>query len=217
MLNTLIVLLAVVLMSGLLYFEREEEGRIRALNKGALSLLFIAAAAVQKPSVPPYYLLLLAGLIFCLGGDVFLALPRKEMFFYGLISFLLGHVFYIFGFFYLSGVSGWTWIGAAAGVLTSGAVYLHLRSHLHEMKKPVLLYIFVITAMVTGAWSVLGEPTLQRPGRIMIFTGALAFYLSDLFVARDRFLKKAFLNRLVGLPMYYAGQFLLAFSVGVLK
>lgn len=51
----------------------------------------------------------------------------------------------------------------------------------------------------------------------MVFGGALLFYLSDIFVARDRFLKTSFLNRLVGLPIYYAGQFLLAFSVGLLR
>jgi hypothetical protein len=27
-------------------------------------------------------------------------------------------------------------------------------------------------------------------------------------------LKKKFINRLIGLPLYYSGQFLLAFSVG---
>jgi hypothetical protein len=41
-----------------------------------------------------------------------------------------------------------------------------------------------------------------------------AFYLSDLFVARQRFVAPAFANRLYGLPLYYLGQFLLAFSVG---
>jgi hypothetical protein len=51
----------------------------------------------------------------------------------------------------------------------------------------------------------------------MAFLGAVSFYFSDVFVARDRFLKKEFLNRLTGLPMYYAGQFFLAFSVGLLR
>ena len=62
--------------------------------------------------------------------------------------------------------------------------------------------------------SVLGDSDLPGSGRIMIFVGALSFYFSDLFVARDRFIKEEFLNSLVGLPMYYAGQFILAFSVG---
>ncbi|TFG38533.1 MAG: hypothetical protein E4H39_00070 [Syntrophobacterales bacterium] len=50
----------------------------------------------------------------------------------------------------------------------------------------------------------------------MIFVGALCFYFSDIFVARDRFFRKEFLNRLIGLPLYYLGQFLLAFSVGLI-
>jgi uncharacterized membrane protein YhhN len=85
------------------------------------------------------------------------------------------------------------------------------------MKLPVLFYVIVITIMLSGAWSVLGDSNLTRPGRIMVFAGALSFYFSDVFVARDRFLKEEFLNRLMGLPMYYTGQFLLAFSVGVLR
>ncbi len=70
--------------------------------------------------------------------------------------------------------------------------------------------------MVCAALTVFGNPALRSTGRNMILLGAISFYLSDLFVARDRFLKDAFVNRLVGLPLYYLGQFLLAFSVGFL-
>ena len=53
-------------------------------------------------------------------------------------------------------------------------------------------------------------------GTLLVLGGALSFYFSDIFVARDRFLKNQFLNRLIGLPLYYLGQFLLAFSIGVI-
>ena len=43
--------------------------------------------------------------------------------------------------------------------------------------------------------------------------GALAFYLSDLSVARDRFVRPAFVNRAWGLPLYYGAQFVLAATV----
>jgi uncharacterized membrane protein YhhN len=82
------------------------------------------------------------------------------------------------------------------------------------MNLPVLLYIIVITIMVVGAWSVIGDTQLAFFGRVVIFVGALSFYFSDVFVARNRFLKPGFINRLIGLPLYYFGQFLLAFSVG---
>jgi uncharacterized membrane protein YhhN len=84
------------------------------------------------------------------------------------------------------------------------------------MNIPVLLYVIIISIMVSGAWTVLGDPDLNRSGRNMVFVGALSFYFSDVFVARDRFIGHQFLNRLIGLPLYYAGQFLLAFSVGLL-
>jgi hypothetical protein len=36
--------------------------------------------------------------------------------------------------------------------------------------------------------------------------------VSDLFVARDRFVQPGFVNRLLGLPLYYAAQAMLAIS-----
>ena len=47
----------------------------------------------------------------------------------------------------------------------------------------------------------------------LVLAGAIAFYLSDLTVARDRFVTRGFENRIVGLPLYYTGQVLLALSV----
>ena len=85
------------------------------------------------------------------------------------------------------------------------------------MKGPVIGYMVVITVMVCAASSVLGVADFNLSGRVMAFSGAVAFYFSDVFVARDRFVKEGFVNRLVGLPMYYAGQFLIAFSLGYLR
>jgi len=70
--------------------------------------------------------------------------------------------------------------------------------------------------MVIGAGSVLFDSTLPATGRNVVFIGAILFYLSDLFVARHRFMKQEFVNRLLGLPLYYSGQFLLAFSIGMM-
>ncbi|MEJ2170598.1 MAG: lysoplasmalogenase, partial [Desulfobacterales bacterium] len=182
--------------------------------KTVLSCLFVFIAMVQAHPIPGYYYLLLIGLIFCLGGDVFLALPQDKMFLTGLVSFLLGHVFYGICFFYAADVGLWTLIGGLAALTVSAVVFFRLRPHLDEMLMPVLAYIFVITLMVVGAWTVLTDAQLDFTGRLLVFVGAASFYFSDVFVARDRFLKSAFINRLIGLPMYYCGQFLLAFSAG---
>jgi hypothetical protein len=43
--------------------------------------------------------------------------------------------------------------------------------------------------------------------------GAIAFYLSDLSVARDRFVAPGFVNRLWGIPLYYFAQLLFAYAL----
>jgi len=217
MLNVLIIGLAVILLVGLLYFEKNGNQKGKLPTKTILSCLFIFTALVQAHLIPVYCYILFFGLIFCLGGDVFLALPQERMFLLGLVSFLLGHVLYVVGFFYVADVSQWTWVGCLVGLLVSGLVFWWLRPHLGSMLLPVIAYIIVITVMVVGAWTVLGDAKLSYAGRLLVFIGAVSFYLSDLFVARDRFLKSEFSNRLIGLPLYYCGQFLLAFSVGLLE
>ena len=216
MLNVLIIILAAILLSGVLFFEKRENRRALVSTKTLLSLLFIVAVLIQPHPTPSYFHLLLAGLIVCMGGDVFLALPQGKMFLFGLVSFLLGHLFYILAFFSVAETSTWTWIGLLTVCVLSIWIYSWLRPHLGSMNIPVLLYVIIISIMFSGAWTVLGGLDLNRSGRIMVFVGALSFYFSDVFVARDRFIGRQFLNRLVGLPLYYAGQFLLAFSVGLL-
>jgi len=217
MLNTFIIVLAVGLLAGLLYCEKKEILKAKLAVKTVLSCLFIFTAVIQLHPIVSYYRFILLGLIFCLGGDVFLALPREKMFRFGLVSFLLGHLFYVAAFLYVAGVNSWTFIGMALSLIVSGGVYFWLQPHLGSMKIPVICYIIVITAMVVGAWTVLAADELTLGGRMLVFSGALGFYFSDVFVARQRFLKAEFFNRLVGLPLYYGGQFLLAFSVGWLK
>ncbi len=215
--NILIVVFAAGLLAGLLYAEKKEVFKAKLAVKIVLSSLFILSAVIQPHPIVPYYRFILTGLIFCLGGDVFLALPRPKMFLCGLVSFLLGHLFYVAAFFYTVGINQGTVIGLAISAMASGGVFLWLRPHLGSMKIPVIFYILVITAMVVSACSVLAGGELALSGRMLVFIGALSFYVSDVFVARQRFLKTEFRNRLIGLPLYYSGQFMLAFSIGLLK
>jgi uncharacterized membrane protein YhhN len=215
--NILIVVLAIILLSVLLYFENKQQIKGLLPTKTLLSSLFILTALLQPHPMLRYYHFMLAGLLVCLAGDVLLALPREKMFLWGLIAFLLGHVFYIFAFLNITRSGPWTWMGTLIILIVSSGIYFKLRPHLGTMKIPVLCYCMVISVMLAGAWSIFADSGLTRPGRMMVFSGALFFYISDIFVARDRFLKKEFFNRLIGLPLYYAGQFLLAFSVGLLR
>ena len=82
---------------------------------------------------------------------------------------------------------------------------------------PVVLYIIVISVMLAAAWVAFLNPVLNRTGAWFVFIGALCFYASDILVARNKFIASQFVNRLIGLPLYYAGQFLIVFSVGLLQ
>ncbi len=212
----MIITLAAIILAGHLHFEKGDNRKRLLITKTAVSSLFILAVLIQPHPIAGYYHFLLVGLILCLGGDVLLALPQKRMFLFGLLSFLFGHIFYIIAFFFVAKTSQWIWAGSPIILVISGSVYFWLKPHLGSMKVPVLLYVIVISIMLFGALAILGDSNLANSGRIMVFVGALSFYLSDVFVARDRFLKDEFINRLIGLPMYYTGQFLLAFSVGLL-
>lgn len=213
----ILLILAIVLLVVLLFFEKQENRKGMLPTKTVLSLLFIVAAVSQIHLMQPYTLFIVIGLLFCLGGDVFLALPQDRMFLLGLVSFLLGHVCYVIGFIWIADPSILTLTGVIITVLLGILIYTWLKPHLGTMKKPVIAYILVISFMFIGAWSVLGMPQQSIMARLLIFVGAACFYVSDIFVARDRFLKTGFINRLLGLPLYYLAQFLIAFSIGMVR
>ena len=213
----LIISTAVMLLLFILHCQKREDIKGLLPAKALLSTLFVLAALVQPHFITFYYHFVLAGLLFCLIGDVCLALPGDKMFLWGLISFLVGHVFFLFGFLSVARTGPWAYGGTLIICAVSGMIYLRLKPYLGSMNLPVVCYCIVITFMLSGAWSVLNSTALSLAGRTTAFCGALLFYISDVFVARNRFVKKDFFNRLVGLPLYYVGQFMLAFSVGLLK
>ncbi len=214
--NVLVIICGVILLCGLLYYEKKRDRKPLLIVKSILSLLFVVTALLLPPLVPTYYRYLLVGLIFCLIGDVCLALPREKAFRAGLVAFLIGHVFYIFSFASLITIAHWISPGFFIFLGASALIFLWLRPHLKSMLIPVLIYIAAITLMVIGAWAVFWKSSSQASGKALILAGALCFYSSDVFVARDRFVKEEYRNRLFGLPLYYAGQFMLAFSVSLL-
>ena len=203
---------AIVLLGFLLYFEKIGQPRGRIVVKSILSLLFVVTVFLQPDAQKAYARWLAAGLILCFWGDVFLALPGMKWFRAGLVAFLMGHLLYVAAFTRLAPGSSWLSFGSLIILAASTGVYLWLRPNLGDMHTPVFAYIVVITVMLFGALAVYRQVGLAFSGRAVIFLGAALFYLSDLFVARDQFVKKNFVNRLIGLPLYYGGQFLLAFS-----
>jgi uncharacterized membrane protein YhhN len=215
MIVTALLVLALVLLAGLVMAEKQTRTGPILIFKTPLSTLFVVAALIQPHPIQSYYHWVLAGLVWGLIGDVCLALKGNSAFRAGLISFLLGHIMYVVAFLGLTRPLEWLTLGHLLIVAVSLGVFWWLRPHLGSMLVPVCLYIVVISVMMAAAWVAFLNPELAPKGAWALLLGALCFYISDIFVARDRFVKSQFLNRLVGLPLYYSGQFLIAFSVGL--
>jgi uncharacterized membrane protein YhhN len=144
---------------------------------------------------------ILAGLLLSVVGDALLLSSPRAAFLGSLAAFLLVHAVYGFAFSTVSRPSAWT----ALLLVAAGAAALRwLWPHVGDLRVPVVAYSVTISAML---WLALG---VDRPE---VRAGALLFYVSDLLVARDRFVRPGIANRLMGLPLYYAGQLLLATAV----
>jgi uncharacterized membrane protein YhhN len=181
--------------------ERRGIAWLRAAAKLGASATFVALALALGPQ-GRFGLAVLVALALSLLGDALLLSARKPAFLAGLVAFLLAHVAYVVAFAPRSRPS--PLVLAAILAVTAGVVRW-LWPHAGELRVPVLAYAAVIAAML---WLALGVP------RVAVQAGAALFWLSDLTVARDRFVRDSFANRLVGLPLYYAGQLLLASTVG---
>jgi uncharacterized membrane protein YhhN len=217
MLKIAILTLALPLLAALLFYAKKESIRGLLLTKPFLSALFVMTALVGPHMNPKYFVLVLAGLLLCVAGDVFLIFfSSKKLFLAGLVSFLAAHVLYSVAFFSMASPKTLALIVAALCLVVSGSVFAWLKPRLGGMLVPVVAYMIIITIMVIGAASLTENEHLSLTGRTLAISGAILFYVSDIFVARHRFVKKEYVNRLAGLPLYYAGQFMIAYSTVLL-
>jgi uncharacterized membrane protein YhhN len=181
-----------------------------AAGKLVAATAYIAAALSLGAADSDYGRVLLAGMVFCWLGDLFLVSEHDQrMFLAGLVSFLLGHVVYI-GAFAVRGISLPVLPGAGIVMAVFGWYVMRwLKPNLDQrMRRPVWLYVIAISTMMAMAAA---SFALQASWAILL--GALLFVISDLSVARNRFVAPGFGNRAWGLPLYFAAQLLLAASV----
>lgn len=186
------------------------ERPIGRVLKGVASAGFIAVAFSVGAFDTGYGRTVLVALVLSWIGDMLLSYSSSDAFRAGLVAFLLAHVAYVVAFL-IRGVDG-TWAAMAAAIAAFAAilVWRWLGPHLDSpMRRPVAAYVAVISLMVALAFGTVGHDADPR-----IAAGAVAFFVSDLFVARNRFVSPGFVNRAVGLPTYYVGQVLLALSSG---
>ena len=197
-------------LAGLLVAERRNDARTRLIFKALASVGFVVVAFESGVS-GRFDWLVLAGLVCGLVGDVLLARHRPQAFLMGMAAFAVGHVLYILAFTGLGGKDAFPPSGAVVVIMASGAVLAWLWPYLGKMSLPVTAYMVIIGTMMVAALGTI--MVAGSSNRWLIPLGAFLFWISDLFVARNAFVGRAFINQALGLPLYYAGQFMLAFAV----
>lgn len=199
-LQTLWIGIGVVSLVGLLWAELTQQRVARAVFKlsCAAGFVLLGLSAGLDSSYARWVVL---GLGLSMLGDGLLLSKRGQAFLWGLLAFLLAHLCYIAAFWPSSQPSA---MGSLIVLAIIAVALRWLWPHLQGWKLPVSAYIGVITLMVVVALGV-NQPLVQW--------GAVLFAVSDLFVARQRFVLEDRLNALLGLPLYFLGQYLLAFSL----
>jgi uncharacterized membrane protein YhhN len=152
--------------------------------------------------------LIITGLIFSMLGDIIL-MPGIDKFIFGLISFLIAHVIYIFAFRF-----GRPWrfnfLVMLLLVIYGVLIYVIVLPGLNGLAIPVAIYLVVILTMTWQAW----DQWDQWRGRwaLLAFIGAVLFTISDSALALNRFWESFAAAKALVLVTYFVAQWLIANS-----
>lgn len=176
--------------------------QVRHVTKPATLVALIGVAVTLDPTVSPgIRTAMVVGLVFSLGGDVFLMLPEK-WFVAGLGSFLVGHIAYVVAMqsaptSVTGTLVGLAVVGLGIAVVGQRVVRGVAAGEHRALVGPVIAYLTVISAMVVSAFGT------EAPWAIV---GASLFYASDATLAWNRFLTPLTWGPLAVMVTYHLGQ-----------
>ena len=191
------------------------------LLKSIVSVLFIATAiaAGSKAPMAPFVIL---GLVFGLLGDIWLDLKyvypaQDEIFTYaGFSVFGIGHILYVAGMLIQFGGGLFLVVSFALAAVAAGLVLATekpMKLNYGKMRPVVLIYGFLLFSTVF----VSGGLLLARGGTALwlLFIGGALFAISDLVLSGTYFGvgKERPVDIISNYIFYYAGQFLIAYSL----
>ena len=202
---------------GVIIFEFTQIPAIHFISKPliVISLLVYYYYGSQREDRSPTFIL---ALVACLAGDVFLMNP--EYFIPGLVSFLVGHLLYIFAYRQhqneddVDSLRGLQRVRLAFPIVLAGTgLVVILFPVLGSMQLPVMIYAAVITVMALTALFRYGRTTSKSFW--LVFAGAVLFMMSDSILAFNKFMKPVANAGLLIMITYMAAQFLIV--EGILK
>lgn len=204
--TTTISILILITAAITIYAKLRENEPLQFIFKPLTMFLIISIVVFASPAPFGFYKsMILAGFVCSVIGDVLLI--RQERFFVqGLVSFLIGHLFFIAAFwtlpvFYLLFVF-LVYITVFLGILWK---------HLGPMKVPVSIYASAIALM---SWMAVSRYFSggQSP-ELYAAIGSLFFVASDSLLAFNKFRSPIPQSAIWVLGTYFAAQWLIALSV----
>ncbi len=184
----------------------------RYLCKPLAAAAFVWLALTLGAMETTYGNWMLAALILCMVGDLFLMPDDERSFLAGLTAFLCGHLLFAVAFLQLPANATGIALSTVPALLLLVLVWRWLMPHVNrEMKIPVVIYILVITAMLLCAGLTAGQPAAP-----LVIAGAWGFACSDVAVARRQFVwPDSRMNGVWGTPLYFLSQMVLASSIAL--
>lgn len=200
------LLLAAIFASGIVYifFIPADPVGFKIFMKLIPMMLIILLASTSRALFSrTYKQIIIAGLIVCMIADgvIYWFLP-------GLITFFIGHIFYIFAFRHVGHKSMPIW--AAIPLLLYGigmAIWIAGSQFSNGQTVLGIAIIAYIGIILTMGWMAI------RTRLKLAITGALLFMLSDSVLAIDRFVFEIPYRDVFVMSTYYAAQIFLAASI----
>ena len=152
------------------------------------------------------------GILFSLAGDVLLMTSLNRAFLFGLLAFLLAHIFYITGFgSELTAITAWSLILAIFIAINVGRLLRRIVGAMRSKGEnnrvlPVILYGTVISVMLYAAMSTIYNPAWTTSAAFFVSLGAFLFCASDALLAWDRFVSPIPNGRVWNIVLYHLGQ-----------
>ena len=214
-----LILFRITTTGQLIAVEKENQKWIY-ITKPLMMPLLALYYAVSSIQMNEFDWLIVAALLAGCAGDTFLMLKGNENYFLlGMVSFLLGHIFYIISFILSMGTD--IVLMSIAGPLLFIPVLVILyftfprfKDKMGDYKIPVYVYMVAILLMHVFAILRGTQYPLYCSCFILTYIGSILFILSDSLIAVDKFGEKKIPRiRSYIMETYILGQFLITMGV----
>ncbi len=193
-------------------------GRVSYLSAGCkliASSLFVfyfyneAIGVNLQLQLSSFDVLIFTAFVLSLIGDGLL-IPKSRSYYFlaGIGAFALAHIAFSSAFLLLRPDTIIVIVSLLSASVAGIFIYIWLKPYLKNKYRLVVpAYLLIIALMVvTGVSGGLSN------NNYWLASGSVLFALSDIFVARNRFIVSSFINRLIGLPLYYIAQMMIAYG-----